>query len=326
MRIDGQGRNLRTRRKQRWALRFGLKTCPKAGNSTANICAVVTVAMQSYWSSLAHAYAMLGPPLRPSIEDVCHMERTVAAWARNHPRPRIDALLLGVTPDIANMPWPDHTQLTALDSALPMVEAVWPGNISQKRWAACSSWQELPLAARSCDVVLGDGAINCVRYPIGCRSVLAEAARVLRDDGILILRCYVQPTIQERPEDVVASIFEQPDPSFHHFKFRLLMAMRGSAERGTAVDDVYRFWAAQRLNTVDVEARTGWDQTSIGTIEMYRESSTVHTFLDPAELEALLVELFEVISVDAPHQETCPIWVLKPRRAKRTAGNHGVSG
>jgi SAM-dependent methyltransferase len=283
--------------------------------------------MQSYWSSLARAYAMLGPPLRPSREDVRHMECTVAAWARSCYRTRIDALLLGVTPDIANMPWPDNTRLTALDSALPMVKAVWPASIPQKRWAACGSWQELPLATGSCDVVLGDGAINCVRYPVGCRSVLAEAARVLRDGGVVILRCYVQPAIHERPEDVVTSIFERPDPSFHHFKFRLLMAMQSSTEQGIAVDDVYRFWADQRLIAEDVEAHTGWDQASIGTIDMYRDSNTVHTFLNRAELEAQLTEFFEVISLAAPHQETCPIYVLKVRRAKQPGGrNHGVSG
>ncbi|MGA7410526.1 MAG: hypothetical protein WBW33_08570, partial [Bryobacteraceae bacterium] len=245
---------------------------------------MATAEMQSYWSSLAHSYAMMGPPLRPSREDVRHMQETVAAWAAAHSNRALNALLLGVTPDIANMPWPAAMTLVGLDSALPMTQAVWPGNIPLKRWVVCGSWRAIPRAARSCDVVLGDGAINCVRYPAGCRDVAAEAWRVLRDDGIMVLRCYVQPAVQESPEDVMAGMFKQPHPSFHHFKLRLLMAMQPSTGQGVAVDDVYRLWARQRFSVEAVEAQTGWDRAAIDTIEMYRETNTVHTFPNRVEL------------------------------------------
>ena len=285
---------------------------------------MATAEMQSYWSSLAHSYATMGPPLRPSSEDVRHMQEKVAAWAAAHANRALNALLLGVTPDIANMNWPPATTLVGMDSALPMTQAVWPGNIPKKRWVVCGSWQAIPRAARSCDVVLGDGAINCMRYPIGCRGVAAEAWRVLRDDGILVLRCYTQRAVQESPEDVIASIFKQPDPSFHHFKLRLLMAMQPSTEQGVAVDDVHRFWARQRLSPEAVQAQTGWGHAAIETIEMYRDTNTVHTFLNRVEMETLLTEFFDVASVSTPHLETCPVWVLKPRRTLEAVLNAGA--
>ena len=274
---------------------------------------------------MARSYGMMGPPLRPSSEDVRYMEETVAAWAAGQTGTCLHALLLGVTPDIADMSWPAPTMLVGIDSALPMTQAVWPGNLPHKRWAVCGSWQALPLAAPACGVVLGDGAINCVRYPMGSRDVVAEAWRVLRDDGILVLRSYVQPATQEHPTDVVASIFKQPDPSFHHFKLRLLMATQPSTEQGVAVGDVYRFWAKQRLSPEAVEAQTGWEHTAIETIEMYRETNTVHTFPNQVELEMLLLEFFEVISVATPYLETCQVWVLKPRRNIRAGLGDGVS-
>jgi SAM-dependent methyltransferase len=280
--------------------------------------------MQSYWSSLAHSYAMMGPPLRPSSEDVQRVEAIVAEWAATRTNRALQGLILGVTPDIANMHWPASATLVGLDSALPMTQAVWPGNIPHKRWAVCGSWQAIPRAAHSCDVVLGDGAINCVRYPTGSRGVAAEACRVLREDGILVLRCYVQPAVQESPEDVIDSLRKEPDPSFHHFKLRLLMAMQPSAEQGVAVDDVYRFWARQRLSSEALEAQTGWDRAAIETIEMYRETDTVHTFLNSQELETLLAEFFDVVSVSTPFLETCQIWVLKLRRLVDGDGGAGA--
>jgi hypothetical protein len=286
---------------------------------------MATAEMQSYWSSLAHSYARMGPPLRPSSEDVRCMQETVAGWAAVHANRTMHALMLGVTPDIANMTWPAAATLIGVDSALPMAQAVWPGNIPHKRWAVCGSWRAIPRAARSCDVVVGDGAINCVRYPIGCEGVAAEAWRVLRDDGILVLRCYVQPAVQERPEDVIACIFKHPDPSFHHFKLRLLMAMQPGAEQGVAVEDVYRFWARHRLSPEAVQAMTGWERASVETIEMYREANTVHTFLNRMELEALLLEYFDVVSVATPYLETCQVWVLKPRRAIEAEPSTGAA-
>jgi len=244
---------------------------------------------------------MLGPPLRPSSEDVRYLEETVASWAAGQNRKQLNALLLGVTPDVANMNWPAATMLLGIDGALPMAQSVWPGNVPQKRWALCGSWQALPLAAQSCDVVLGDGAINCVRYPHGCRDVLAEASQVLRDDGILVLRSYVQPALKEHPEDVIACIFKQPDPSFHHFKLRLLMAMQPSAVQGVAVDDVYRFWVRQHLSLGTLEEQTGWERAAIEMIEMYRETDTVHAFPSREELERLVLEFFEVVSVATPY-------------------------
>jgi len=59
------------------------------------------------------------------------------------------ALLLGATPAIANMHWPDETWLTALDKSLPMAKSVWPGNVPGRRAVVCGDWLSF-LFRRSC--------------------------------------------------------------------------------------------------------------------------------------------------------------------------------
>ena len=138
----------------------------------------------------------------------------------------------------------------------------------------------------------------------------------MSDDGILILRCYIQPAVQERPEDVFAEIFREPIPSFHHFKFRLLMAMQPSTQAGIAVHEVYRYWAGRNMDTRLLTSRAGWEQSAIDTIELYRHSVTVHTFPTLAEYRSVLLEFFDEISLSSPPcnlGERCPILVLRPR-------------
>lgn len=272
-------------------------------------------AVASYWQSLASSYPALRWPLRPSGEDICVMQETVAAWAEQHSQGRFNALLLGVTPEIANMQWPAAASLMAVDGSAAMVSAVWPGDIAGKRRVACGNWLALPLSKSSCGVVIGDGSMNCVLYPEGYRQMAAEAHRVLRHDGLLILRCYIQPAVQERPDDVLTDIFREPIPTFHHFKFRLLMAMQHSTQAGIGVDDVYRYWAAHNLDARLLSSRPGWEQSAIDTMELYRDSVTVHTFPTLAEYRSVLNEFFDEISLSSlPCNlgERCPILVLRP--------------
>ena len=170
----------------------------------AGMVAVAENSASSYWAGLARAYAELHPPLRPSGEDIQFVEETVAAYACEHPDTRIQALLLGVTPDIATMRWPASSSLLAIDSSGAMVQAVWIGDVAGKRWAVCGDWLHLPRRESSCDIAIGDGSMNCVRYPEGCRALFRNVRAVLKPGGVLILRCYAQPERPERPEQVFA--------------------------------------------------------------------------------------------------------------------------
>ena len=133
-------------------------------------------AVTSYWHSLASSYPALRWPLRPSGEDIRVMEETVATWAARHSQVELRALLLGVTPEIADMRWPAASSLTAVDGSAAMARAVWPGNIPRKRRVVCGNWLALPLRESCCSVVIGDGSMNCLPYPDGYRQLAAKSA------------------------------------------------------------------------------------------------------------------------------------------------------
>ena len=210
----------------------GQEVLPNSGESLVDMPAATCAV--SYWNVLAGSYGALRPPLVPSGEELGFLEETTAAWAASHPGIPVQALLLGVTPLIAKMRWPQPSMLVGVDASFAMVRGVWPGNVAGVRGAVCGDWMALPLREHSCHVVIGDGSINCLGlpYPDRFRKLAESVVRMLDGDGILLLRTYLQPDVQERPEDVFESVFHPSIPTFHEFKFRLLMAVQQSAREG----------------------------------------------------------------------------------------------
>ena len=274
-------------------------------------------ALVSYWSGLASNYATLGPPLRPSDEDLRCFESSIANWAGTHPGVFIRAVLLGVTPDIASMRWPENSSLVAFDRSDAMIGGVWRAKHEARvshggsRCAVQADWRAMPRKDRSCHIVIGDGSLSSVRFPDESRTVLGEIRRILEPSGIALLRCYIQPSVKEQPQRLLDALGEIP--SFHEFKLRLLMALQPSAESGISVRDVYRFWARQRFDSNLLSARTGWDPAAIEMMELYRDSETVYSFPTMAELESLLREFFGEIAIASAGRlgETCPIIMLR---------------
>ncbi|WP_321475251.1 class I SAM-dependent methyltransferase [uncultured Paludibaculum sp.] len=246
------------------------------------------------------------------------MQQTVAEWAAPRSSQPMRSLLLGVTPDIALMPWPPTMSLIAMDSACGMVRSVWPGDLPGRRHALCANWSSLPLPAASCDIVLGDGSMNCLRFPGPVRALAESVHSVLREDGLFLLRCYARPTPCERPEDVFTDLLRNAISTFHHFKFRLLMAVQQTPEQGVCVNDVYTAWARRHIDVPALCAQTGWAPETVRTIDLYQGSATVHTFPSLPDFRSVLDDLFEEVSVSIHSyelSECCPTLVMRPRRA-----------
>ncbi len=227
-------------------------------------------------------------------------------------RDPLRVLLLGVTPGIAGLQWPPGTALLAIDRSESMVRQVWPGDIPGRRRAVAGSWLSLPVADHSRDVVIGDGSVNCVRYPGDLGDLARSIHRVLRANGTLILRCFVQPAQPEDPAELMEHIADCA--SFHHFKMRLLMALQKSSEQGIAVNDVYRYWTSRKIDVQALAERTGWDRTDIDTIELHNGPNTVHTFPTLEEIKSVLTPFFSAVSVrvpDYPMGERCPLLVAR---------------
>ena len=284
--------------------------------TSATIGPMETAAAVPYWDSFASNFANLGPPLRPAQTEIRLMEEIIVEWAAVHGREKVDALLLGATPEIAAMRWPEKSLLMGVDCSLPMARQVWPGNIVGRRNMVCANWLAMPRKPSSCDIVVGDGSINCLNYPQDFRMLGEIVSGLLRDHGLLILRCYLQSRPRERPEAVYADALRGSISSFHAFKLRLLMALQPNAMQGVAVNDVYRHWVNRNIDPNKLPKAPGWRREAIETIQYYRDAPTVYAFPTLAELRSVLRRYFDEVSLlTASHDlaDRCPVFVFRVR-------------
>jgi SAM-dependent methyltransferase len=274
-----------------------------------------TVYQSEFWDAVAAGYRRIGPPLMPTDEDATRFEDAIRTHGTRAARPR--ALLLGVTPLLANLRWSDPTMLLAVDASMPFLRAVWPGDVRGRRGAVRGDWRRLPVRDASYDIAVGDGSFNCLPYPAGIRDAAAAVKRALDPDGVLVMRLFVRPDPCESPEALVEELNAHRVGTFHQFKFRLLMALQRTVHDGIVVSDVYRYWHALGRRSESRPPTSGWSAADVETIENYRGSSTVHVFPTLTEWRAVLCEAFEEIAIQPASYvlgDRCPVIALRARR------------
>jgi len=262
----------------------------------------------THWALFGENYARYESPLIPSGQDLAAFRRAIASWRPGYRRKRLRVLLCGVTPAIAGMSWPDETDLLGVEKSIETIHALWP-HPAGRRWPLCGDWLQLPQADGSCDIVAGDGSFNCMDYPEGYRALASSLHRILRVRGLLLMRCFTRPEQPEEPAEVFADLHACRILSFHHFKWRLVMAMQADVTRGVFVNDVYDAWAAAGIDAKQLSERTGWDEKVIETIKFYEGKRTQLSFPTLAEVQAVLAECFQEISICHPGYplgERCP--------------------
>lgn len=247
------------------------------------------------------------------------MQRVQEAWSSRHGSPR--TLILGVTPEMARLGWPQGTDLLAVDRSREMIARVWPGFPTPGGGALCADWRALPLAERSRDLVLGDGVFTVLAYPEDYRALAASLRRVLGPDGLFAFRTFVRPDRDERPAAVCDAAMDGEVDSFHAFKLRLLMSLQPDTATGVRTGDVWACWASDGPGAEELVDRSGWPREQIATIEAYRGRDTVYSFPTLEELRSLLAEEgFEEVERFRPTYELgarCPtlVWARREEHA-----------
>jgi SAM-dependent methyltransferase len=270
------------------------------------------------WERQLHAWKLLGPPLRPSPEDVAAYEATVVNWSRQHGPPR--GLILGATPELAWLSWPVGADVLAVDRSQAMIEHIWPGYPAPGQGGRCGDWLNLPLPNGSRDVVLGDGPFTQLDFPDGYRSVARSLRRVLSGHGVVAIRFFLKHERGESPEQVLADLWDGRIHNFHVFKWRLAMALQESVEKGVEVHAIWRYWAAA-VNPDELARHLGWSAEVIATMDNYRGLAVRYTFPTRAELRQVLSHDFTEVNCQVPTYalgERCPILTLRPRAATDT--------
>lgn len=269
------------------------------------------------WSRHASQWARVGPPLRPSLEDVAVAIAELARWRETTGRDDPTLLLMGVTPELCALPRGPGSRLVAVDRSLPMIRGVWPGPLQPGDRALCGAWDHFPLASASIDLALADGCLTNLTYPEGHAEVFAEVLRLLRPGGGWVTRAFVQAEEPEAVQRVLSDLGAGRAGGFHAFKWRLAMALQEDAETGVPVSSVHDALLAVETDLDALAARCGWRPEEVRTIEAYKGISARYTFPTAARLRALLETVgFTVHDIVRPSYELgqcCPIFVLRAR-------------
>lgn len=247
----------------------------------------------AYWAGLSAKWAA-APPLAPCEEDLRWYQRQVD---RLGDRP-LRVLLFGATPGLARLAWPAGTSLAALDWSEGMLRNVFPaGHGAPVR----ADWRELPIAERSCDLVIGDGCYTAAGDEQSARLMNAEMFRVLRPAGIACFRCFVRPPDAPGSDALLKELYESREV-FDLFRWRFAVAVQG-ARWGVPLAEVWRAWKDHDPESTALAARQGWTATDLHRIERWQNEPTQYAFPALSQLQDLALRHFEVLETWIPAYE-----------------------
>lgn len=275
----------------------------------------IEVTNDRVWLQHAGTWDLVRPPLRPSIRDVRLFEAWARAWVEGKKMPRV--VLLGVTPELMLMRWPEDTRIVAVEQNPAMLEvynrhAMFAPETLHVR-SVISSWASMDtvLGDEPFDLVIGDGCytqLEKLEYEF-----LGDAVRsILKPDGAFLHRFFLKPS-SPLSQDTRKSVLDMRSVpfaagGFSAFKLRLLMALQRSFSEGVVLDDVWEAWEAwlEGKRIVDV-APQHWTDQEVATLRHYRKSNAKYTFPTSDELEGALapLKIKELIRMD---RDICPGW------------------
>ena len=267
---------------------------------------------RDHWSAIAASWEQVGPPLRPSPEDIHCFTAEIADWSSRCGPPR--ALILGVTPELFHLDWPAGTSLLALDNTPGMINALWPG---PRGGVLCGDWRSIPLQDKSRDLVLNDGGLHLLDHPEGHRRFAETLKRVVPVGGRCLFRLFLPPDERESPAQVFECLHSGDIDNLNQLKLRLCMAMQANPEEGVALHAVWGAISQQAPDLDRLAADLGWPSAHLRAIESYRDSPNAYHFLTLAQVEAVFCSSpggFDLLRVHRPSYslgERCPIAVLQ---------------
>ncbi|HEY8385065.1 MAG TPA: methyltransferase domain-containing protein [Porticoccaceae bacterium] len=260
------------------------------------------------WKQQASRWEHVGPPTRPTPED----GRLLLEMGIPPDTDRPDGLqvaILGVTPEVVQLPWPANTRLQAFDMSAEMIARMWRPNPTAVSHVTQARWQSLPVESQSVNLVAGDGALTALQGMVECREVLSEMARVLRPGGRLVLRCFVRPHTAETLPEVVADVMAGRIRHFGTLKWRLAMALCDSESATVAPMDIRDTFDRLFPDRRTLHQIRGWALETIDTIDSYAGMGGHFTFMTLEQLRGLARPQFTIEAVRQGNYELaerCP--------------------
>ncbi|MFC1493684.1 hypothetical protein ACFL6W_00225 [Thermodesulfobacteriota bacterium] len=257
------------------------------------------------------------PPYRPVEEDIRIMEKAVAKWGNRCPDQKYRALLWGVTPEIADMSWPDGTELLAVDRSEDMISEVWPGDIDGFRKACCCNWLHASSVIKNpVSIVIGDGCFNSNKYPDEWRALFVATHRVLKERGVFIMRFILGSENRESTGNVFKELMENRIGSFHMFKLRLAISMQEDVQKGARQHNMWQTWKDASIDKAELMKITGWTKEAINTIDNWEGLDGRFWSPTHRELKQVFSDIFKEIDITFPKYEMgeyCPTLVFEKK-------------
>jgi hypothetical protein len=269
-----------------------------------------------HWKNISGKWEQYGPPLRPSVQDIALHVETINSWSRDNSAPR--ALILGVTPELYHLPWPDGTDILAVDRTQDMIDNIWPG---PRNTAILAHWTDMPLQAASRDILLCDGGINQLTYPHGLHQFIKLLFKIIVPDGLCILRLFVPPKERETFDKVFQDLLDGKIPDMNHLKLRLWMAMYKDITQSLPLKHVWDTFHQVAPDFNDLASQIGWPLEHLLLINTHRDSRLKFIFPSVDEVSHLFCQNpggFKLETVRVPTYELgefCPTVVFRRNHA-----------
>lgn len=266
----------------------------------------------SQWPEMARNWKHIPSPLRPSPQDVESYRQVINIWAQAHPGRAPRALILGVTPELYDLPWPDRALLRAADRSRAMIDYVWPGPAEA---AIHRDWIDLDLPAASVDMIVSDGGLIMPDYPKGQQALCDNISRMLVPGGLTAFRLYTPPAQRESAENVLKALNEGAVSNLSVLKLRLGMAMQQSPEQGVALADVWTRLREEADSWQELAGRLDWNYDHLQLIDAYRDSPASYYFATAeqtaAQFENAGLRYVKSITHRYEMGEQCPVVVFQ---------------
>lgn len=266
-----------------------------------------------YWARIVKQWSFTSPPLRPSTQDVEFYTQAVQGWIENNGIPRV--LLLGVTSEIYNLPWPVGTDFLAVDHNPIMIEKVWRGRPEQVQ---CVDWLDMDLTEASRDIVICDGGLCLLPFPEGLEKLAAKLHEVIAPGGIFVTRLFAPSRLRESTQEVVSAFLAGSAPDPCYLKLRLWSAMYSENEPGLPHVKVWEALKQEIENPIQAAHQVGWSDQKLSLLESWQHSNASVYLLPVDKIAAIFAERagFELIDVKVPTYalgDCCPMIIFKRR-------------
>lgn len=243
-----------------------------------SVCKSTAISSEATWNNLISDWSLLGSPLRPAPEDTTAMECMVRDWHRCSPSISPRAGILGVTPEIVGMRWPEQTRITAFDKEPAMIAAFWPKEGIPHATAICCNWLSFPLEDTSLEVIAGDGSLTLLSFPDQYTEIARELSRVVVPGGIIVLRLFVPPLERESVDYLFDELWKGSINNFNAFRWRLVMALQENPENGVCMGDAWEVWHSKIPEPESLAKTLGWPIETVRMIDRYRSLPVICSF------------------------------------------------